>query len=154
VQQPDEPLPIYGNPAQLMQLMQNLIINATHACEGGDGRITVTAGRASREDLHRLGSAAGRAQERLLGVISDNREYCYLRVADNGHGIPAEVLDHIFEPFFTTKGRRKGSGLGLVIVHGVVDSHQGCCHVRSRLGEGTVFTIYLPMLAQAATVAA
>ncbi|MDR3527845.1 MAG: ATP-binding protein [Rhizomicrobium sp.] len=154
VQQPDGPLPIYGNPAQLTQLVQNLIVNATHACEGGDGRITVTAGRASREELRKLTAAAGRSQERLLGVVNDSHAYCYLRVADNGHGIPADVLDHIFEPFFTTKGRRKGSGLGLVIVHGVVDSHQGCCHVRSRPGEGTVFTIYLPLLAQEAIAAA
>jgi signal transduction histidine kinase len=149
-----ERLPVYGNAAQLSQLVQNLIVNATHACEGGEGRITVSAGRASAQELHALATAAHTAQERVLGVIAENRGYCFLRVADNGHGIPAAVFDHIFEPFFTTKGRSKGSGLGLVVVHGVVDSHHGCCHVVTRLGEGTAFTVYLPMCEEAETVAA
>jgi len=151
---PGERLPVYGNAAQLSQLVQNLVVNATHACEGGNGHITVSAGRAEPAELHKVAMAPPTTQERLLGVITENRAYCYLRVADNGHGIPAAVFDHIFEPFFTTKGSSKGSGLGLVVVHGVVDSHHGICHVLTRPGEGTVFTIYLPMFEEAETVAA
>jgi len=75
-------------------------------------------------------------------------------VADNGIGIAREKQARIFEPFFTTKGRSKGSGLGLVVVHGVVDTHNGCCHVHSKPDQGTVFTIYLPLISEAAIAAA
>lgn len=151
---PAEPLPVEGNSAQLLQLIQNLAVNAMHACTDDDGHIVISAGRASAEDLRALRAIDGKPHERLLGVIDPSRDYCFLRVADNGHGIPPAVMDRIFEPFFTTKGRHKGSGLGLVVVHGVVDTHNGCCHVRSEPGQGTVFTIYLPLVSEAAIAAA
>ncbi|GAA0543237.1 signal transduction histidine kinase [Rhizomicrobium palustre] len=151
---PKDALPVDGNAAQLLQLVQNLAVNAIHACEGEAGRIVISAGLAEHNELMVLKAHALPPEERILGSIDPTRRYCYVRVSDNGHGIPAEVMDRIFEPFFTTKGRRKGSGLGLVVVHGVVDSHQGCCHVRSLAGQGTVFTIYLPMLTEAAIAAA
>jgi CheY-like chemotaxis protein len=69
-----------------------------------------------------------------------------MTVSDTGTGIPANVLPHIFDPFFTTKGAGKGSGLGLSQVHGIVGSHEGHIDVDSRVGQGTVFTIYLPAL--------
>jgi Signal transduction histidine kinase len=151
VELPEDPLPVFGNAAQLLQLIQNLVVNAQHACEGIDGHITISAGRAGREGLGTLKNPG--PHERILGGTQDGRPYCFLRVADNGHGIAADVMDRIFEPFFTTKGKRKGSGLGLVVVHGVVDSHNGCCHVRSEPGLGTVFTIYLPLHSEEAVAA-
>ena len=149
---PQEALPVEGNAAQLLQLVQNLAVNAMQACDGRDGQIEISAGLAETGQIAALKNL--QPYERTLGLIDPARRYCYIRVADNGPGIPPDVIDRIFEPFFTTKGRHKGSGLGLVVVHGVVDSHQGCCHLRSRPGEGAIFTIYLPLLQQAAVVAA
>ncbi len=69
-----------------------------------------------------------------------------VRVGDSGTGISPEVLPHIFEPFFTTKPTGEGTGLGLSQVYGLVKKHNGYIDVESALGEGTIFTIYLPGL--------
>lgn len=73
-------------------------------------------------------------------------EWIQVTVSDTGTGIPPEVLPHVFDPFFTTKEPGKGSGLGLAQVHGIVRAHEGYIDVRSQMGQGTVFTIYLPAL--------
>ena len=67
-----------------------------------------------------------------------------LSVQDNGPGIPADVLPKIFEPYFTTQPRSQGTGLGLCIVHRLLKESRGAVHVHSKLGQGTVFTLYLP----------
>jgi PAS domain S-box-containing protein len=69
----------------------------------------------------------------------------FLEVADTGPGIPEEILSNIFDPFFTTKAVGKGTGLGLFIVHGIVQSRGGQIDVSSRAGEGTTFSISLPL---------
>jgi CheY-like chemotaxis protein len=66
-------------------------------------------------------------------------------VRDSGQGIPPDIIDRIFEPFYSTKGRQRGTGLGLAVVHGVIRSHGGFCHLRSVVGKGTVFNVYLPL---------
>jgi signal transduction histidine kinase len=68
-----------------------------------------------------------------------------LSVADNGHGIDEEILDRIFEPFFSTKDSDEGTGLGLSVVRGIVEGHQGTISVESVVGEGTTFRIRLPL---------
>jgi signal transduction histidine kinase len=67
-----------------------------------------------------------------------------LTVADAGPGMPPEIRDQIFEPFFTTKGKQ-GTGLGMPIVKTIVEAHRGVIECQSRPGEGTVFTIGLPL---------
>ena len=65
-------------------------------------------------------------------------------ISDTGVGIPPEHMARLFEPFFTTKDKEKGTGLGLAVVYGVIESHGGKIDVRSRVGEGTEFIITLP----------
>ena len=101
---------------QMSQVFINLVMNALHAMpDGGTLRV-------------------GLAQE--SGMVK-------LTVADTGHGIPQDALPKIFEPFFTTKEFGKGTGLGLTVVKGIIDEHQGTIMVDSEEGKGTRFTISL-----------
>jgi CheY-like chemotaxis protein len=112
--------------------------------EDKPGSITVSLDRASPQEIGGL-SGAERPGELTIGTLDPKRAYARIKVADTGTGIPPAILNRVFEPFFTTKGRRRGSGLGLAVVQDVVESHDGACHVKSRPGEGTVFSVYLPL---------
>jgi CheY-like chemotaxis protein len=71
--------------------------------------------------------------------------YVKIRVSDTGKGIPQDIMNSIFEPYFTTKAPGEGTGMGLAMVHGIIESYGGRITVESKIGEGTVFTIYLPI---------
>ena len=71
--------------------------------------------------------------------------YVLVKVIDNGCGIPKEVINKIFDPFFTTKGKGKGNGLGLSSVYGIVKEHKGHIAVKSEVGKGTTFDVYVPV---------
>jgi CheY-like chemotaxis protein len=73
-------------------------------------------------------------------------KYVKLLIADTGSGIPPECIDRIFDPFFTTKPQGQGTGLGLSVVHGIVESCGGSISAHSKPGKGTVFEIYLPTI--------
>ncbi len=117
----DEALhPIHGNHDQLMQVVLNLVLNAVHAMPNG-GYLTV------RANDHK------------------ENEQVQLSVTDTGHGIPAELLPKIFHPFVTTKEQGQGTGLGLTVVHGIVQEHGGSITVDSVPGQGTTFTLLFPV---------
>ena len=109
---------VHVDKGQIQQAMINLAINAIEATEGG-GKVTFTTRLAS----------SGEAIEII--------------VSDTGKGIAEEDTPRIFEPFFTTK--ETGTGLGLAITHGLIEQHGGTIDVKSRMGEGTTFTIRLPI---------
>jgi two-component system NtrC family sensor kinase len=72
------------------------------------------------------------------------RDYVEVKVADNGSGISKEDLTRIFEPFYSTKGQ-KGTGLGLAVIWGIIDNHNGTINVESEEAKGTTFTLLLPI---------
>ena len=82
--------------------------------------------------------------QRRLGVTAG--KYLCLKVCDTGHGMSSAVIDRIFDPFFTTKARDEGTGMGLAVVHGIVNSYQGTLTVESEVGKGSTFKIYLPVI--------
>jgi len=117
-----EALPVMADPGQISQVWMNLAVNATDAMPDG-GTLTVRSGRRGDGDV-------------------------WFSVTDTGHGIPDDIRDHIFEPFFTTKGDRRGTGLGLAVVHGIVTQHGGEVEVASTVGKGTTFRVMLPRRAE------
>jgi two-component system NtrC family sensor kinase len=127
---PDLPL-AFADGNQIEQVVVNLLLNAVDAvaAEGGEIRIVTTVAQLPAWGPYK--DPAGR--ERLLE----------LRVEDNGMGIPPEDLPHLFEPFFSTKGNR-GTGLGLAVTWGIVESHGGTIEVQSQVGCWTRFTLRLP----------
>ncbi|SDR82496.1 PAS domain S-box protein [Opitutus sp. GAS368] len=126
--------PVMGDATQLHQVLLNLAINARDAMPAGG--CLVLGGQALLVDEAR----AARNPPLKPGPC------LALTVADNGSGIPPQVLEHIFEPFYTTKPLGKGTGLGLSTVYGIVRSHGGAVEVATQLGTGTVFTVLLPAL--------
>jgi signal transduction histidine kinase len=121
----DDKLPlIHGNTGQLQQVFTNLIINALHASPP-ETEITITT---------RFSPALGE----FGGAVE-------MKVIDQGAGIPQENLSKIFEPFFTTKEVGKGTGLGLSVSYGIVKEHGGEIRAESEVGQGTTFTIVLPL---------
>ena len=105
---------------QLEQVFLNIVLNAEHAMSEG-GTLTVSTSLSPAKDL-------------ILITLSDT-----------GNGIPKEDLQHVFEPFFTTKEEGEGTGLGLAMSYGIVTSHGGTIDVESTVGEGTSFTVELPV---------
>lgn len=85
--------------------------------------------------------------EIILGTRNPDDSHIRIDISDNGSGISQEDLAHIFEPFFSTKEKANGIGLGLAIVHGIVQNHKGKNEVKSERGKGTTFSITLPLLA-------
>lgn len=116
------------------QIMLNLVLNARDAIRRG-GEIILSS------ELITLEAPL----PTMTRTISPGTYYV-LRVADSGKGIEAEYLPHVFEPFFTTKEADRGSGFGLATVYSAVDESGGAIDVTSTIGQGTTFTIYVPVL--------
>jgi two-component system NtrC family sensor kinase len=117
----DPSLPLVnGNAGQLKQVFMNIVINAAEAMHGS-GDLTITT------------------------LCSSDQASVLVEFTDTGEGILEENFSRIFEPFFTTKDVGKGTGLGLATSYGIIESHDGKIGVKSKVGEGTTFTIELPV---------
>ena len=116
----DPDLPeILMDASQIEQVLINIMINASQAMLQG-GELVIGTG------------------------VNASRDRIYIRVKDTGCGIAAEDIEKLFDPFFSTKGHN-GTGLGLSVSYGIIQSHGGEIEVESELGSGTVFTITLPI---------
>jgi two-component system cell cycle sensor histidine kinase/response regulator CckA len=124
---------VRADPGQLEQVIVNLAVNARDAM-GGRGTLTIETFPVTPSDVRKLGHE-----------FMPAADYSALRVRDTGEGIPADVLPKIFEPFFTTKDVGKGTGLGLSTVYGIIKQSSGFIFADSQAGEGTAFTVYLPV---------
>lgn len=118
---------------QVQQIILNLCINARDAMPGG-GCITIAVDTMKSSEIRQ------KYPELDLG----DGEYVRLLVSDTGEGISDEVMDRIFDPFFTTKDVGEGTGLGLAMVYGIIQSIGGCIHVESGAKSGTVFELFFP----------
>lgn len=125
---------VKADPSQLEHLMMNLALNACDAMpQGGDFTIETT-------DLE-----ISELPARFNPAIPPG-EYVRLLIKDTGCGMSEETRSHLFEPFFTTKERGKGTGLGLFTAYGIIKQSGGSIEVKSTLGEGTTFLLYLPVV--------
>jgi CheY-like chemotaxis protein len=133
------PLFIMADPTQIHQIVMNLCTNAMHAMQDDGGTLSV------RLNPVTLTSDDIRLERRL-----SPGDYLKLTIADTGCGMDAQTLERIFDPYFTTKEKGKGTGLGLAVVHGIVENHGGMIKVSSTPGQGTTFAIYFPVADQQA----
>lgn len=132
----------FGNATQLNQVILNLCVNAFHAMDTNQGEITIGYRQLCTEDLDGMEIPLD-----IKGKLeAAPEEFGIIEVRDNGCGMDEETMSRIFDPFFTTKATTGGTGLGLSIVQNIVDSHNGAITVSSRKGEGTAFTIILPII--------
>lgn len=111
--------PVQCIPSEINQVVMNLVVNAAHAIGTDRGKIWIRTGV--------------------------ENESAWIEVADNGSGIPKEVVPRIFDPFYTTKPVGKGTGLGLSLSYGIIQKHRGQIDVQTELGKGTTFRLLLPL---------
>lgn len=121
---------VLADPGQIHQVVMNLGTNAFHAMQSSGGTLTLTIAAQIVE--------AG-------GPVATGR-WIVIEVTDTGYGMSEQVKKRIFEPFFTTKPTGQGTGLGLAVVHGIVESHNGILTVDSTVGIGSTFRVWLPAI--------
>lgn len=126
--------PVFADAGQMHQVLMNLCTNAKHALPDDKGEIRIA--------LMPVDIEPGNPQ--LISSLEAGR-YLTLSIADNGCGMDEATKARIFDPFFTTKKTGEGTGLGLSVVHGIIKKHKGEITVASVPGEGTTFSIYLPV---------
>ncbi len=124
---------ITADPAQIHQLLINLCTNADSAMreKGGVLGVTLSSVEIGSENVTDLPNLAPGT-------------YLHMQVSDSGYGIDKKNIDRIFDPYFTTKDKSGGGGLGLAVVHGIVEGYGGTIAVQSKVGKGTIVDVYLP----------
>jgi len=133
-------LPVMADSVQIEQVLMNLATNARDALSMG-GSIVIRAEAVNIDSDFALARGFGQPGD-----------YALLTFTDNGKGMDPEIVKHIFEPFYTTKELGKGTGLGLSIVYGIIKKHGGYITCLSKIGVGTSFHVYLPLLNELAPV--
>jgi signal transduction histidine kinase/CheY-like chemotaxis protein len=130
--------PILADPTQLHQILVNLCTNAFHAMESTGGTLSVTLKRKTI------------SQADIPGTEPNVQpgDFVLLSIADTGVGIAPEIMERMFDPYFTTKEVGKGTGMGLAIIHGIVKSYNGFITCESWLNKGSVFQVFLPVMAE------
>jgi len=126
---------VMADPTQIHQVIMNLCTNAYQAMQekGGILGVALTEVKLGPEIYP-------------LHLHLQPGQYLRLEISDTGHGVPPEIRERIFEPYFTTKAEKKGTGLGLAVVHGIVQTHHGHITVYSEPGQGSTFHVYLPRI--------
>ncbi len=134
IQLPPDLPPMMADPGQVHQVLMNIGTNAVQAMRGTAGRLIFRAEpievRTDRPEQYPSGLAPG--------------NYVRISVQDNGPGMTPEVQLRVFEPFYTTKAPGEGTGLGLSVVHGIMQQHGGAVTLYSQVGRGTLFNLYFP----------
>ena len=123
-----------GNATQIHQVLMNLCTNAADAMEDKGGVLELTL-----NDISVDRTITGEKLDLQSG------QYLEIKVSDTGTGIDPEIIEKIFEPYFTTKAPGEGTGMGLSMAHGIIESYGGRITAESELGKGSTFTIYLPV---------
>ncbi|MCK9686315.1 PAS domain-containing hybrid sensor histidine kinase/response regulator [Scleromatobacter humisilvae] len=136
---PSDDLLVRADANQIHQVLLNFCTNAWHALRGSSGQITVGAERVNLD----------RSEAFALGGLEPGA-HAHLWVTDDGCGMDEQTRARIFDPFFTTKPRGEGTGLGLSVVHSIVQTHAGAIVVKSEPGLGATFSVYLPEPAEVA----
>jgi nitrogen-specific signal transduction histidine kinase/CheY-like chemotaxis protein len=125
---------VLADPTQLFRVFLNLMTNAIQAMEENGGVLTVAISIEEREFvIHELNK----------DIVAD--EYIVISFKDTGEGMEPSLIGRIFEPFFTTREVGKGTGLGLSVIHGILTEMEGEIVVSSKIGEGSEFSVYLPV---------
>jgi len=125
---------VFADPTQLQQIVINLCANALHAMREGAGTLSISLEKVVIDEelsTPHIGPSSG--------------SYALLIVKDTGHGMEQVILSRIFDPFFTTKDIGEGTGLGLAVVHGIVQRIGGAILAESACGKGSTFRVYLPL---------
>jgi PAS domain S-box-containing protein len=130
---------VLADATQIHQLLVNLCTNACQAMEDRSGKIVIGV-----SDI----ASDGAAMRRIPGIQLGR--FAQLTVRDSGSGIDPAIRDRIFDPFFSTKRAGEGTGLGLAVVSGIVQAHEGFIDVESRPGDGATFYVYLPAAQESA----
>lgn len=126
--------PVLGNATQLHQIGMNLITNAYHAIQEKNGTIKVALEEIKIDRIN------------FNNTTIHPGKYVLFTVSDDGIGMSEEIKNKIFDPYFTTKEQGKGTGLGLAVVYGIVKASGGEIEVKTEIGSGTTFRIYLPLI--------
>jgi CheY-like chemotaxis protein len=125
---------VMADPNQVHQVLMNLLVNARDAMPKG-GKLEIATRNVDLDE-----DSAASHPEASAG------RYILMTVTDSGRGMDEATCQHVFEPFFTTKGSGKGTGLGLATVYGIIKQSDGWIDVRSEVGVGTSFMVYLPRM--------
>ncbi|MEQ8408157.1 MAG: response regulator [Gammaproteobacteria bacterium] len=136
---PESALHIIGDETMMHQVLMNLFANAASALKDNPGEITICMDTVDREALSEASTDA--ISKKSLAPAD---RYLRVVVTDDGPGIPAEIIERIFEPYFTTKPQGEGTGIGLALVHSIVESHGGRIHA-SNTETGARFAVVLPL---------